>query len=701
MEERREFGFRVRPNFGQVLGYIQEGGAHHPGAAEAQCVGLHGLPLPPRRFPAELRAPQRPADAAHRGLRAGRGLPGPALPPGPAQGDAAAEELLQRQQQRLWRGGPGPGAAHGRLRRLRARARGQLRESGIQAAETAIAGLGRAGRRLPTALAAGSSGWTGRFAFLGRRRGAAAALVGTAWAIEGGLTAASHLMGFPGGGGGGTDRVGGAAALCDAPAAPAARAQPAPRVRARAARQQPSPFGINPVRLPRPQGQSSGSEGSRASRQSRPLNAEPSFDQRNSPDARRESTPRRAMENVTQAVQDELMGSLDYKLATSNVNYVQSRRDVQYFPSSLSTFTPTTSRVARIPLTSGMDFIDPESVKIAFRVRNTDGGGGQVFPGSFEGNCFIKRVQLFSNGQRTDDISEYGRCCWLYSLLKPQEWYNGRAYEGFYPTNLGNPPAILDGNYRDVLIPPTLIGLFQSGKMLPPQLNLVLEIEFAEAADALWPGGTGSASYSIENVRVLASQVTLDSALVESFNKVLLSGRSLVFSYPTMHTQVSSIPAGTSQHSVTVARAYTKLMGAFVTFKDDDDALGEVMNLEYPAVNGQLEYQMQLGALQFPRYPMASLAEHHHFLEIMAGTYDSKIKNMRLNRLEFEDTQFIAAFPVERVPKHPLSGISTRSGDLARFTFKNLQPDRAQKLYIHLISYQIVTLSGAGVSVLD
>ena len=29
---------------------------------------------------------------------------------------------------------------------------------------------------------------------------------------------------------------------------------------------------------------------------------------------------------------DELMQSLDYKLATSSVNYVQSRRDVQYFP---------------------------------------------------------------------------------------------------------------------------------------------------------------------------------------------------------------------------------------------------------------------------------------------------------------------------------------------------------------------------------
>ena len=139
------------------------------------------------------------------------------------------------------------------------------------------------------------------------------------------------------------------------------------------------------------------------------------------------------MDNITQAVQDELMQSLDYKLSTNNVNYVQSRRDAQYFPSSLSTFTPTTSRVARIPLTSGNDWIDPESLKLAFRVRNTDGGGGMVYPSSFEG-CFIKRVQLFSNGQRTDDIS------WLYSLLKPQEWYNGRAYEGFYPTNLGNQP---------------------------------------------------------------------------------------------------------------------------------------------------------------------------------------------------------------------------------------------------------------------
>ena len=103
------------------------------------------------------------------------------------------------------------------------------------------------------------------------------------------------------------------------------------------------------------------------------------------------------MQNVTEAVQDELVQSLNYKLGSSNVNYIQSRKDVQYFPSSLSTFTPTTSRVARIPLTSAMDFIDPESVKIAFRVRNNSATLG-LNPGTQEPSCFIKRVQLCERG---------------------------------------------------------------------------------------------------------------------------------------------------------------------------------------------------------------------------------------------------------------------------------------------------------------
>ena len=519
--------------------------------------------------------------------------------------------------------------------------------------------------------------------------GAAAAVVGTAWAIEGGVNAASHMLGWGAETGGGTDSDASRPSRAtdvqtlngmqesgaidhffaqqlrrqpqvyriDTDSESEPQAQPQQQIRARPirrqgqGRQQPTPFGINQVPIP------VSSDSDRISRQSR---------------------------------------SDRGPLGT---------HDIQYYPSSLSTFTPTTSRVARIPLTSGMDFIDPESIKIAFRVRNND-ATLDLNPGTQEPSCFIKRVQLFANGQRCDDISEYGRCCFLYSLLKSQEWYKNKGITGFCELAGLVPAPVPAQNYKDVLMAPTLIGMFQAGKFLPPQLNLVLELEFAEPADALRPGG-GSTDYSIENVRVLASQVTLDSALYESYQKILLSGRSLVFAYPTMHTQVSSIPAGSTSHNVTVARAFTKLLGAFVSFRDIDDAnLGECSNFEHPGDGSQfstnpLESQMQLGALQYPRTPMSSDAEHFHFLEILAGTYDSSIKNMRIADNLWNNSQFIAAFPVERVPKHPLSGISTRSGDLARFTFKGMVADRVQRMYIHLLSYQIVTVSGSGVSVLD
>ena len=76
------------------------------------------------------------------------------------------------------------------------------------------------------------------------------------------------------------------------------------------------------------------------------------------------------------------------------------------------------------------------------------------------------------------------------------------------------------------------------------------EIEFADATTALWSenagahpaGATLSTDFNIQNVRVLASQVVLDSALVESFNRVLLSGRSLVFSYPGAHELFAQRP---------------------------------------------------------------------------------------------------------------------------------------------------------------
>ena len=120
----------------------------------------------------------------------------------------------------------------------------------------------------------------------------------------------------------------------------------------------------------------------------------------------------------------------------------------------------------------------------------------------------------------------------MHDLLKGREYNRNKAMEGFDEVN--DPRiarAVHQGGYADVLLRPTMVGILRCGKMLPPQLNLVIEIEFADAATALWSenagahpsGATLSTNFEIQNVRVLASQVVLDSALVESFNR---TGRS-------------------------------------------------------------------------------------------------------------------------------------------------------------------------------
>ena len=389
------------------------------------------------------------------------------------------------------------------------------------------------------------------------------------------------------------------------------------------------------------------------------------------------------MEQVTAAVNDELVQSLDYKLATSNVNYVQSRKDVNYYPSSLSVFTPTTSRVCRIPLTSGMDFVDGESVKLGFTVRNNS-ATGTLQLSSPDPSCLIDRVEIFANGTRIEDISHYNRCSYLYSLLKNEEWWLQRHIQGFLADG---------GGYAQEIAGPHLMGIFNCGKLLPPELNLVLQITFCDPVHGV-RSVSASQDYTIENVKLYASQVTLDSALRESFQRIMTSGRSLIFSFPTMH-------AGSTSYNITVARAFTKMLGAFVTFNSTAEDL--VDNFEYPGTNENrnLKGQLQLGALQYPRNANESIAEWHHYLEIMSGTYDSKLRNMRIRDNLYGNTQFIAAFPVERVPKHPLSGISTRSGDLCRFSFSNLVANRVDQCFVHMVSYQLVTLSGAGVSSLD
>ena len=196
--------------------------------------------------------------------------------------------------------------------------------AGAEAATAAEAGGGALALLGEGALAA--AGTVGAAAGGLAVAGAGAALAGTAWAIEGGLNAASHMMGWGAATGGGTDSDASRASratdvqtlsgMQDSGAvdhfqvqelrqqqrpqvfridtesdsdAPRAQQRPRQQIVARPARrpraQVPTPFGLNNAPIP----VSSDSDRSRISRQSRsdrgPLGAQPSFDQlRNEPE---------------------------------------------------------------------------------------------------------------------------------------------------------------------------------------------------------------------------------------------------------------------------------------------------------------------------------------------------------------------------------------------------------------------------------
>ena len=140
-----------------------------------------------------------------------------------------------------------------------------------------------------------------------------------------------------------------------------------------------------------------------------------------------------------------------------------------------------------------------------------------------------------------------------------------------------------------------------------------------------------------------------------------------MFSYPTVHTQQPSVPNGVAEHNVTVARAFTKLMGAFVTFWDND-AGSKIHLLANPGQDVAPIGAARQGVSDAAGQPAVPSQPHEGSLRARAQD---------------------AAEWCQR----PL-------GDLARFTFKGLDGTMTD-LFIHLVAYQLVTLSGTGVSVLD
>ena len=138
-----------------------------------------------------------------------------------------------------------------------------------------------------------------------------------------------------------------------------------------------------------------------------------------------------------------------------------------------------------------------------------------------------------------------------------------------------------------------------------------------------------------------------DSALNNSLQSLLASGRSLTIAVQSVFTQAHLLPANSNSAQISMVRALSKLGLAFLSFNTtmSTSTAHEVTGFGNPSLvvggtspaatqHSHQEYtlslQAQLDSFLFPETPMDSLGEIFSKLQEAAATYDQKLATLSI-----------------------------------------------------------------------
>ena len=152
-----------------------------------------------------------------------------------------------------------------------------------------------------------------------------------------------------------------------------------------------------------------------------------------------------------------------------------------------------------------------------------------------------------------------------------------------------------------------------------------------------------------------------------------------------------------AEHNVTVARAFTKLMGAFVTFWDND-AASKIHLLANPGQDVAPIGAARQGVADAAGQPAVPSQPHEGSLGALPLPLNDTVRNIDIGR----------GLPAPQ--PHCRLSHRARAQDAAEWCQHPLGrpcpvhlqgPGRHDDGPVHLVAYQLATLSGTGVSVLD
>jgi hypothetical protein len=437
------------------------------------------------------------------------------------------------------------------------------------------------------------------------------------------------------------------------------------------------------------------------------------------------------MESYIGAAPSSLISQLDFSLQ-STAPYVIQRRSVRMYPTSASTFTPSTVNVCRLTLASEGEWLDPSTLRFVCTVVNND-DASYLYPATASASCLFQRVRELCGGTVISDVLNYARTAETFqNKLEPTEWQFSEGVLGFGGTMFGMPNVNYRGDTDTTYCPAQrhpkpgkirpgtqytcvqrlLTGICKSNKLIPLRVcpltyELTLEVP-AKAAPS------GSQNYSLVNCYMLCDLITLDSSVQNSYYKSLLSGAALslvIPQYTTVHYPVTNA----ASLAIVVQRAFTRNVAVFVTFSRNN----MVDNFYYPdpevafqafaggpdapiLKDGSFSFQLQLGSKLWPEQPMSSLAEMYETLRKAVGTHNQDIKSIGLDRHDYTRDGFILGVDLEKNLGDPFSAVNTRAGDVLRLVFNGISSTSEMKdCYVHLISSSILEIRETGAFLFD
>ena len=94
---------------------------------------------------------------------------------------------------------------------------------------------------------------------------------------------------------------------------------------------------------------------------------------------------------------------------------------------------------------------------------------------------------------------------------------------------------------------------------------MTIELSVADAIDSVIDGS--SLSYELQEMSIRCAIVKLDSALESSFANMLMQNKSLSLRFVTHSCQQMVLQPNSTEMSISLTRAYSRLNGLFITFQ--------------------------------------------------------------------------------------------------------------------------------------